>query len=354
MMSCLKVIVSRCTRLLVIGTAVASMALLAASCTTGASSTSTTTSSSSKMRIAYFTDALSNVYLTTAATAAQQVAKKDGVQMDVFNGNFSSATQLTQIQDAIASGKYNAMVVESVDGAAVCKPLLAASAKGMIVSIFNTPICGNGRTLYTKGTIGYFGGNDYDYGQIAGKEMIKALGGHGTVASVTGPAANAIVQVTEQGLVDELKTAPGISLVAEVDGQWDAADGLTATQDILQAHPNISGIVYGVDQMAIPSIKWLASNGKINAVKIVSLGATTNAADAIRAGQMYAGVIQLPAQEAAYAVTAAIQTFQKKPIQVPGWNPKTKIYNVITDPSLKGNPIIDKANVNVFKPEWSV
>jgi ribose transport system substrate-binding protein len=350
-MPCLKAISTRTTRLLVIGVAVVSIAL---SVVAGVAPASATTSSSGTLRIAYFTDALSNVYLTTATAAAQKVAKKAGVEMDVFNGNFSSATQLTQIQDAIASGKYNAMVVEAVDGAAVCKPLLAASAQGMIVSIFNAPICGNARTLYTKGTIGYFGGNDYEYGQIAGKQIIKALGGKGTVASVTGPVASTIVQTTEQGLVDELKTAPGISLVAEEDGEWDAADGLTATQDIVQAHPDISGIVYGVDQMAIPSIKYLASDGKIKSIKIVSLGATTNAAAAIRAGDMYAGVIQLPAQESAYAVTAAIQTFHKKPIDVPGWDAKTKIYNLITDPSLKGNPVIDKANVNVFKPEWSV
>jgi ribose transport system substrate-binding protein len=310
--------------------------------------------SNSNLRIAYFTDALSNVYLTTATTAAQKAAKKVGAQLDVFNGNYSSATQLTQIQDAIASGKYQALVVEAIDGSAVCKPLLAAAKSGMIVSIFNAPICGNGRSLYTKGTIGYFGGNDYEYGQLAGKEMIKALHGKGTVASVTGPAASSIVQVTEEGLVAELKKAPGIKLVAEEDGEWDAADGLTATQDIVSANPNIQGIVYGVDQMAIPSIKYLVGDGKIGGIKIVSLGATTNAASAIRAGHMYAGVIQLPAQESEYAVTAAIQTFDKKAINVPGWDAKTKIYNLITDPSLKGNPVIDKTNLNSFKPEWSV
>lgn len=320
----------------------------------GTASASSTKKSPKKMQIAYFTDSLSNVYLTTATTAAQKMANAEGAEMTVFNGNWSSATQLTQIQDAIASHKYDALVVESVDGSAVCKPLLAAAKTGTIVSIYNTPICGDSRSLYTKGTIGFFGGDDFEYGKLLAKEMVLALHGKGSVAYVSGPVDDSIVQATTAGLVAQLKKSPGIKLVSQLNGEWDAATGLTVTQDLLQSTPNIKGIIYGVDQMAIPSISWLKKTGKIGRIKIVSLGASTNAKAAIKAGTMYAGVVQLPAQEAAYAVEAAIQTFHKKPIAVPGWNAKRKVYNLLIDPSLKGVPVIDKANLKSFKAEWSV
>jgi ribose transport system substrate-binding protein len=306
------------------------------------------------LSIAYFTDALDNVYLTTATSAAEKMAAKYHASIHVFSSNWDSNTQLTQIQDAVSSGKYQALVVEADDGQAVCTPLMNAAKKGMIVSVYNAPICGNGRKLYTTGTVGFFGGDDYEYGQLLGKEMIKALHGKGTVAYVSGPTDNSIVQVTTEGLVSELKTAPGIQLVAQLDGEWDAAQGLTETEDLVQAHPSIDGIVYGVDQMAIPSVDYLAKQGLLKHIKIVSLGATTNAAKDIRAGEMYAGVVQLPAQEAEYAIEAAVQTFEKKPVSVPGWNAKTHVYNLLNDPSLHGATSITAANLGAFRPEWSV
>ena len=212
------------------------------------------------------------------------------------------------------------------------------------------PICGHNRDLYSPGTIGFFGGRAYDYGQLLGQQMVKALGGQGSVAYVSGPPASSIVAETSAGVKDALKKAPGITLVSELDGEWDAAKGLSATQDLIQAHPDIKGIIYGVDQMAIPSIKFLASSGKLSGIKIVSLGATTNAAAAIKAKQMYSGVVQLPAEEAEYATSAAISTVLGTPITVPGWDAANKIYDVLN----AGTPVLDASNVDTFKTEWSV
>lgn len=317
-------------------------------------SAASASTSNSRLHIAYFTDSLDNVYLTTATTAAEKMAKKYGASLTVFSSSWSSNTQLTQIQDAISSGTYQALVVESDDGQANCTPLLNAAKKGMIVAVYNAPICGDGHALYTKGTIGFFGGDDFEYGKLLAKEMVKALNGKGTVAYVSGPVSNSIVQVTTEGLVSGLKAARGIKLVAQLDGQWNAAQGLTETQDLLQAHPNINGIIYGVDQMAVPSVAFLAHDGKIKHIKVVSLGATSNVKALIMKGQMYAGVVQLPAQEAAYAVEAAIQTFDKKKVNVPGWNAKKHVYNLLKDPSLHGSMFIDRHNASAFKPEWSV
>lgn len=333
-------------------------ALLAAGCGSSSSTATTTSSSSgpdpSSVHIAFFTDALSNAYLTAAVSASKDVASKAGVTMDVFSADWDSAKQLTQIQDAVSSGKYKALVVEAIDGASVCKSLNDAIKQGIQVAVYNAPICGHLKDLYSPGTIGFFGGPDYDYGQLLGQQVIKALGGKGSVAYISGPPASSVVAETTAGVEAALKTAPGIKLVAELDGGWDAAKGLSATQDLVQSHPDIQGIIYGVDQMAIPSIKFLSTAGKLDKIKIVSLGTTSNAATAIKAGQMYAGVVQLPAEEAANATSAAISTVLNKPIDVSGWDATTKIYDVLKDPLLKGSPVLDKSNVDTFKTEWSV
>lgn len=346
-------VTTRLRRVAAAATAAASVTALVAT-SMGAGVPLASAAPSKHLNIAYFTDALDNVYLTTATKAAERMAHKYHASLHVFSSNWSSSTQITQIQDAVSSGKYQALVVEADDGQAVCTPLKQAEKKGLIVSIYNAPICGNGRKLYTPGTIGFFGGNDYEYGRLLGRQIIKALHGRGSVAYVSGPTDNSIVQVTTAGLVNQLKKAPHIHYIGQLNGEWNAAKGLTETEDLVQAHPSVKGIVYGVDQMAIPSIKYLAQHGLSKHIKVVSLGATTNAAKEIKKGLMAASVVQLPAQEAAYAVKAAIQRFEKKPISVPGWNPKTHIYNLLNDPSLHGKTAIDRKDLRGFKPEWSV
>jgi ABC-type sugar transport system substrate-binding protein len=306
-------------------------------------------------RIAFFTDALSNAYLQAAVAAAKQTATKNKVQMDVFSADWDTNKQLSQIQDAIASGKYKALVVESIDGQSVCKALVDAAKKKMVVTIYNTAICGNYRNGWTRGTAGYFGEIQYRTGLAMGQSMAQALHGKGKVAYISGPVQNSIVGQTTQGIKDAFKKYPNVKLIASLAGDWDPAKGLTATQDLLQAHPDVNGIIYGVDQMAVPSVRWLQQSGKLGRIKIVSLGGTKQAFDLIRRGKMYSTFNSLPREEAAYALQAAIDTLNHRRIAVPGWNAKAHAYIVQTDPRFKGGPaMVTKLNVNKLTAEWSV
>jgi hypothetical protein len=63
----------------------------------------------------------------------------------------------------------------------------------------------------------------------------------------------------------------------------------------------------------------------------------------------------LPQEEAAYALQAAINQLQHKEFNVPGWNPKTKVWTVQGDPRFHGNgAVVNKANVNKYPAEWGV
>jgi ABC-type sugar transport system substrate-binding protein len=308
-----------------------------------------------QLRIAFFSDSLNNAYLQAAVAAAKQVAAKNKIKMDIFSADWDTNKQLTQIQDAISSGKYQALVVESIDGQSVCKSLMDAVKKKIVVTIYNTAICGNYRQGYTPGTAGYFGEIQYRTGLQMGQSMAQALGGKGKVAYISGPVQNSIVGQTTQGIKDAFKKYPNVKLVSELAGDWDPAKGLAATQDLLQSQPDINGIIYGVDQMAVPSIKWLQQSKKLGKIKIVSLGGTKQAFDLIRQGKMHSTFNSLPREEAAYALQAAIDTLNHRPISVPGWDAKRKVYNVLKDPRFKGGPaMVTKKNVNTLTAEWSV
>lgn len=322
--------------------------------TSGSATAAATTGSGSgdPARIAFFTDSLDNAYLQAGVDEAKQTAQENGAQLDVISAGWDANTQLSQVQDAIASGKYDALVVESVDGQTLCNALTKA-AQDMVVSIYNAPICGHFQDLYSPGTIGFFGRNEFKSGQMLGEEAAKAIGGKGTLAYVSGPTQVGIVKTTTDGLKDALKKYPDVKLVSEVDGGWDPAKGLAATQDILQGHPDVDGIVYGVDQMAVPSIKWMQSSGKLDdGPKIVTLGGTEQGFKYIRDGVIAASVNSLPREEAGYAVQAAIQSLAGKPIDVPGWDEQAKVYDVLQDPNQPA--LVTKDNVDQLKAEWDV
>ena len=284
--------------------------------------------------------------------AAEDVAAEHGVDVDTFSADWDVNKQLTQVQDAISSGQYDALVVESIDGESLCRPLTDAVAEGTVVAIFNTPICGNWDTYHTDGTIGFFERNEYDSGRFMAETMSEALGGQGEVAYISGPTQNDIVQQLTAGIKDGLQeSGGGVTLVAELPGDWDPAKGLAATQDVLQSNPDIDGLLFGVDDMAIPSLKAIESAG-IDAT-VVSLGACEEAFAAITDGRIQGTVWNAPYDEAALGMEAAIQTLNDEPIDVAGWDPETKVANTHLDERFAGGPAIVTADlVDALDPQY--
>ncbi len=344
--------------------AVVALAVLLAACGSSGSDASSgdataTTSAAggtdaSAYRIAFFSDSDDNAWVQAGLQAAEDVATETGVQVDTFSAGWDASKQLTQVQDAIATGKYDAYVVESIDGETLCKPFTDLIDDGEIVSVFNTPLCGDVDTLYTEGAVGYFGRDEYEGGRLLGEQLADAVGGSGQVAYVSGPVANSIVQVTTKGFKDALAEHPGVELVAEVTGDWDAGKGLAATQDVVQAHPDIDGIAYGVDQMMVPSVEWLKESGSLGDIEIVTEGGSTNAFTMIEAGEVHAAVAGLPYTEAYNAMMAAVATLTDQPIDVPGWDSTTKVADYLEDPMFGGGtPVITDENVSKLEAEWS-
>lgn len=308
-------------------------------------------SSGEPFKIAFFTDAQDNSYLQAAVAAAQEVAAERGVDLEVIDAGWDANKQLSQVQDAVSSGQYDALVVESVDGEVLCDDLTTAT-QDMVVSIYNAPICGNYEDLYTDGTVGFFGPDNYQLGFLMGEEIAKALGESGTVAYISGPVQVGIVGATTDGLKAALAAYPDIELVSELDGGWDAAKGLAATQDLITSQPDIDGIVYGVDQMAVPSIEWLQESGNLGDIEIVTLGGSEEGFQFIKDGVIYSSVNSLPREEAAYGLAAAIDVLEGKEIDVPGFDPETKVYNTVEDPNVPG--VVDSSNVDSTPAEWGL
>src|ERR1700742_977140 len=70
-------------------------------------------------KIAFFGYSTANAYTQAALKGVKSVASKSGGSVQFFDSNMSSSTQVSQMEDAVASGKYTALAVYSPEGNAV-------------------------------------------------------------------------------------------------------------------------------------------------------------------------------------------------------------------------------------------
>lgn len=296
------------------------------------------------LTIAYFSAGSSNQYLQAAIDEANTFAQETGVTLDVFDGQFDPQVQFDQMQTALTSGKYNAFVVEPNDGNLVCNMLTKeAPAAGIMVSIFNLPICGRatnlGEETWEPGTVTYVGGQTLDVYQEWMQQMIQAYPDGGKVALISGPDLNAN-SICFFDAAKELEKN-GFEIVAQQTTDYTTPQAFQAAQTIVQANPeldiimsNFSGMTRGVVQ---------ATSG--TDIAVYDFGGDQWALDNVKSGTLASTIIMLPRQETREALQAVVDLVEGN--EVP------RFVNLADHESLPGgSPFVTAENVDQYTAEY--
>lgn len=327
---------------------------LAAACSTG---TETGTSSSSKtaskpsgvksrgdLKIAYFSAGTSNAYLQAGIDAAKKKANEMGADLDVFDGQFDAQEQFNQMQTALTSGKYNAFAVEPNDGNLVCKLLTKqAPSKGVLVSVFNLPICGRatnlGEATWEPGTVTYVGGQTLDIYNEWVDTVMKENPEGGKIALISGPDLNAN-SICFFKAAKAFDNNPKFKIVAKQTTDYTTPKAFQAAQTILQSNPDLDIIMSNFSGMTRGVVKAAGNKD----VKIYDFGGDAWALANVKAGKLAQTVMMLPRQE-------SIQSLEALGLAADGKQPP-KFVNLTKDPSLPGTPFANKQNLSEFKGEY--
>lgn len=302
-------------------------------------------------RIAFFSAGTSNSYLQAGISAARQEAKElHAAKFQVFDGQFSGSTQFDQIQVALASGQYNAFVVEPNDGSLVCNILTKqAAAKHVVVAIFNEPICGRatklGAAVWQPGTVTFVGGQTHTLYEQWMKFITKTDPQGGQTAVISGPSLNANTENLDTS-VSLLTADRNFKVVANQKTDYTTSEGFTTAQSIIQAHPSLKVIISNYSGVTEGIVRAVRAAGKLGKIKIFDMGGNGWATDAVKSGEITSTVVFLPRTEAATAVKAAVGAVHGKTFQ--------HFVNLEQAPYQPlGTPFITKANVAKFKPQYS-
>ncbi len=131
---------------------------------------------------------------------------------------------------------------------------------------------------------------------------------------------------------------PGwIQVIAELDGGGLQQEGLRATSDALQAHPNLRGIFAINDPSALGAWKALEQAKKLDQVTIIGFDGQLEGKQAILEGKIYADPIQFPRKMAVVTVENIVKYLNGDKFQKVQLIP-TAIYkkeDALSDPELK-------------------
>ena len=258
--------------------------------------------------------------------AAQAAAAAGNAKLTVFDANLNPADQTKQLQDAVASGKYDGIITQPLDGAGLVEDVKDAIAAGVKVGNIDQ-ILGTDQTtadFQVEGLSSNVAFVPKTLGTKIGDLIVKACAdlaanpcNIGYIYSVKAAA----LDTTLKAAFDEVIAAhPEIKIVDD-SGQsfYTTSEGLKAAQNILTAHPDVSVIV-SADQAITGAVQALKDSPLKDKVRLVGYGGGTIALQDIAAGTRYGTVMQMPATEGRVGTENLIKAIRTG-TPVPGVDP---------------------------------
>jgi ribose transport system substrate-binding protein len=226
-----------------------------------------------------------HVFYKDLEEGLRTAAAKEGYQLVLTSGDFDLGKQSAQIEDFLTQ-KVDAIIVCPVDSRGIGPAIKKANdAK---IPVFTADIAAQ-----EGETVCHVASDNVAGGRLAGEYLAKILEGKGSVAIIGQPTVTSVLDRV-QGFKDAIAKFPDMKVVADVNGEGVRDKAMQATSDILQAHPDLTGIFGINDDSALGALDAVQQYDRKN-VNIVGYDATPPAADAISKGTaLKADVVQYP------------------------------------------------------------
>ncbi len=256
-------------------------------------------------RIGLSVSTLNNPFFVTLRDGAQGAADKAGAELIISDAQNDTAQQQDDIQNFVTQ-QVNAILVNPVDSDAVVPAIEAANQANIPVIALDRGASG-GEIASTIASDNVQGGN------LAGEELIRLVGS-GSVAQLEGIPGAEPARDRGQGFQEAIDAQSSVEVVASQTANFDRAEGLNVTENILQANPGIVGIFAQNDEMALGAVQALGGSAG-EEVKVVGFDAIEDALSAIQDGTMNATVAQQPAEIGSLGVENAISVINDESVE---------------------------------------
>ncbi|MGB3876888.1 D-ribose ABC transporter substrate-binding protein [Shinella zoogloeoides] len=227
----------------------------------------------------------SNPYWFTEGEVAKKTAEGLGYTANVGAHKGDTNTESNLIDTAITN-KSVAIILDPANADGSVGAVKKAVAAGIPVILVNAEI--NQEGLAKAQLVS----NNAQGAALGAQQWVEAVGDKGKYVELFGAPSDNNAATRSNGYETVLTQYPDLEKVAKEVADWDRTKGHDKMQSMLQANPDIIGVISGNDEMALGAIAALKEAGKLDQVKVGGFDGSPDAVAAIKAGELQYTVLQ--------------------------------------------------------------
>ncbi|WP_182086401.1 D-ribose ABC transporter substrate-binding protein [Aureimonas sp. ME7] len=240
----------------------------------------------------------SNPYWFTEGEVAKAEAEKLGYTATVAAHKGDTNAESRLIDTAITS-QVKAIILDPANADGSVGAVKKAVDAGIPVILVNAEI--NQEGLAKAQLVS----NNAQGAALGAQAWVEAVGDTGKYVELFGAPSDNNAQTRSNGFETVLTQYPDLEKAGQEVANWDRTQGYNKMQSLLQANPDIIGVISGNDEMALGAVAALKEAGKLSAIKVGGFDGSPDAVAAVKAGDLQYTVLQPVAVFSAEAVKQA-------------------------------------------------
>ena len=227
----------------------------------------------------------SNPYWLTEGNVAAAEAKRLGYTANVAASKGDTNAE-SQLIDTAITNKSVAIILDPANASGSVGAVKKAVAANIPVFLVNAEI--NQEGLAKAQLVS----NNAQGAALGAQQWVKSVGEKGNYVELLGNPSDNNAATRSNGYETVLSQYDGLKKAGSQVANWDRTQGHDKMQNLLQAHPDIIGVISGNDEMALGAVAALKEAGKLSSIKVGGFDGSPDAVAAIKAGELQYTVLQ--------------------------------------------------------------
>ena len=261
----------------------------------GADSEVTEVKEPSELIVGVSVSTLSNPFFVSLEDGITTLANENDTTIISVDAQDDSAKQTNDVDDLVQQG-VDVILINPVDSAAIAPAVESANSAGIpVIMVDRATDAGEFVTLVASDNVAG--------GEMAGQYIVDQVGEGAKVLQLEGVPGASATNERGEGFTNVAETS--LNVLDSQTANFDRAEGLTVTENMLQANPDVQAVFAQNDEMALGAIEAIEGAGLSNQITVVSFDGTEGDIKAVEKGSLAATITQKPDEMGRLALQAA-------------------------------------------------
>ncbi|MDT0683840.1 D-ribose ABC transporter substrate-binding protein [Roseicyclus sp. F158] len=238
-----------------------------------------------------------NPFFKAEADGAAAKAEELGYDTVVLTHDDDPNRQ-SEIYDSLIAQGVSAVILDNAGADASVEPIRRAKEAGIPSFLIDREITESGVA------VSQIVSNNYQGAQLGAEAFVEFMGEEGQYAELLGKESDTNAGIRSSGYHDVIDQYPDLEMIAQQSANWSQTEAYTVMESMLQANPDIKGVISGNDTMAMGAWAALEAAGRTDVI-VVGFDGSNDVRDSIQNGGIKATVLQPAYRQAELAVEQA-------------------------------------------------